>query len=256
MLIALILKLVHSKAKIHTSIHGDLLSLTEPGIKNRIKLLFLRLSLRRCESIRFVSDSQKKAARQLINFSDQHLFTTPVPISNKKTNVFSRDGESIAFVGRIQFERGIHEWIEIAGQFDHKLLLVIGDGPLKSEFQSKLPGALFMGSLSQAEVQGQWSRIGVLLSSAPFESYGLSMREALLHGVPVVSRKNMGSMELQDRYPELIRLYETKNEAINHIRFFLRNPLSVKSFHRFQKEFFANQDASLNKLAVAWTNAF
>ena len=256
LLIALILKLVNSKAKIHTSIHGDLLSLMEPGIKNRIKLLFLRLSLRRCESIRFVSESQKQAARQLISFSDQHLFTAPVPIPNIATNTLNRSKETIAFVGRLQFERGVYEWIEIAGQFDHEQLLVIGDGPLKSDLQSKLSGAKFMGSLSQEEVQKQWSSIGVLLSSAPFESYGLSMREALLHGVPVVSRKNLGSMELQDRYPELIRVYETQDEATNHIRFFLRNPISAKSFERFQGEFLVNQDASLKKLAAAWTNAF
>jgi glycosyltransferase involved in cell wall biosynthesis len=256
LLIALILKLFHSQAKIHTSIHGDLLSLIEPGVRNRIKLLFLRYVLKRCASIRFVSESQKQAAQQLISFSNQHLFTTPVPIPNVKIDLLNRDRETIAFVGRLQFERGVREWIEIASQFDQKQLLVIGDGPLRSEFQSELPGALFMGSLTQVEVQGQWNRIRVLLSSAPFESYGLAMREALLHGVPVVSRKNLGSLELQNRYPELIRVYETRNEAINHIRFFLRNSLSAKSFERFQSEFFANQDASLKKLAVAWRNAF
>ena len=41
-----------------------------------------------------------------------------------------------------------------------------------------------------------WPRVGILLSLAPAESYGLTMREAIVHGVPVLAVNSVGSMLL------------------------------------------------------------
>lgn len=255
LLIALILKCFNSSAKLHTSIHGDLNALLNSGMKNWIKLLFLRASLNRCASVRFVSDLQAGTASELINFTSPYLFTTPVPMPNFAASKVSREGKLIAFVGRLQKERGVQEWIDLGSRFSQEELIVVGDGPLRDEFHSKLPSAQFTGALSQEFVQDQWDRIGVLLSTAPFESYGLSMREALLFGVPVVSRKNLGSLELHVNYPKLVQVYETLDEAELQIRNFLANRPPKHSFSEFKNDFFESQNLSLKRLASAWTNA-
>jgi hypothetical protein len=93
-----------------------------------------------------------------------------------------------------------------------------------------------------------------LLSTAPYESYGLAMREALLHGVPVVSKENAGAIELEQRYPNLIKLYRTKDQAQQYLKGFLEKPLDKKEFESFRKDFFAEQDESLIRLAKVWLN--
>jgi glycosyltransferase involved in cell wall biosynthesis len=256
LLAALMLKLFIPSARIHTAVHGDLASLIDNDFKSMLKLLFLRFSIRHCSSIRFVSMPQLEKAKQLLNMTNRHVFVTPVPIPYLSKVQKYGGGSKIAFVGRLQQERGIPEWIEIGKRFESDQLVVIGDGPLAAKIRTELPRANFLGNLSHKEVQNRWSSIGVLLSSAPYESYGLSMREAILNGVPVVSRKNAGSTELQANYPELIALYETLDEAEFHIKRFLDKRPSEELFRKFEKDFFISQDESLKKLAVAWTNEF
>ena len=120
--------------------------------------------------------------------------------------------------------------------------------------KKELPSAVFTGPLTNQEVQKKWIDIGVLLSTASYESYGLAMREALLHGVPVVSKENAGATELEKRYPNLIKLYKTKDQAQKYLKEFLERPLDNKEFDSFRKDFFTEQEESLIRLAKVWLN--
>ena len=220
-----------------------------------IKLIFLRLFLRRAHSIRFVSKKQAEDARTFVKLKDKRTFIAPVPFVTDSLGSHKRNSSSfIAFVGRIQKERGVEEWIEVVKPFDRKQLLIIGEGPQTQTMRMLLVGATFTGALTNKEVQEKWADIGVLLSAAPYESYGLAMREALLHGVPVVSKENAGAIELEQRYPNLIKLYRTKDQAQQYLKRFLEKPLGKKEFDVFRKDFFAEQEASLNYLAKVWLN--
>lgn len=252
---ALILKLFSPRARIHTAIHGDLTALQKSGSVNFLKLLFLRLFINRSYSVRFVSKKQAAEAGNLIALKKVKTFIAPVPyrssiVLGKKV----KSSPSIAFVGRIQRERGVEEWIEIVKPYDTKRLMIIGDGPLAGSMKSALQGAVFAGALTNREVQGKWVEIGVLLSTAPYESYGLAMREALLHGVPVVSRENAGAGELQQRYPDLIKLYKNMDQAQQYLHEFLEKPLNEEKFNIFRRDFFIEQEESLNRLAEVWRN--
>ena len=50
-------------------------------------------------------------------------------------------------------------------------------------------------------MENAWERIGILVSTAPSESYGRSLREALMHGVPVWSTDTRGLRDLIQEYP-------------------------------------------------------
>jgi len=250
-----ILKLFISRTNIHTAIHGEIGALKRSGFSNLLKLSFLRLFLRRAHSVRFVSKKQTEDAKKFVKLNNKKTFIAAVPFVTESVESDRRNStSSIAFVGRIQQERGVEEWMEVVKPFDREQLMIIGDGPLAQTMKTILLGATFTGALNNKEVQGKWAEIGVLLSTAPYESYGLAMREALLHGVPVVSKENAGAIELEQRYPNLIKLYRTKDQAQQYLKGFLEKPLDKKEFESFRKDFFTEQDESLIRLAKVWLN--
>lgn len=251
---ALLLQIFHSPAPIHIAIHGEVSALTRSGISGRLKFLFLKFFIHKASSVRFVSNGQLIDARSVLPLDESKTYITPVPILNYDKSSRERNLKTIAFVGRLQSERGVEDWIEIAKEFDEKDLVVIGDGPLLPLMKTRLPNAKFLGSLTNSEVQETWSKIGVLLSTASFESYGLAMREALLNNVPVVSRRNVGSSELNANYPNLVKLFDNKEEAIQKLVEALTCDYSSEEFARFNSKFFVNQEESLKLLGRAWCN--
>ena len=253
--IALILKLFIPRARVHTAIHGELGALKRRGFSNLLKLYFLRLFLGRAHSIRFVSKKQADDAKKFVAFKKIKTFVAPIPyVADSVGSYRSSSSSLIAFVGRIQQERGVEEWIEVVKPFNRKQLLIIGEGPQAPAMKTLLAGATFTGALTNQEVQEKWAEIGVLLSTAPYESYGLAMREALLHGVPIVSKENAGAIELGQRYPNLIKLYKTRDQAQRYLKEFIEKPLDKKEFEAFRSDFFAEQDKSLILLAKVWLN--
>ena len=143
----------------------------------------------------------------------------------------------------------------IAGQVKNLKQLIVGDGPMFDKFKKSCPNGEFLGSMSHYLVQKQWEKIAILLSTAPYESYGLAMREALLHRVPVVSRRNLGSMELNARYPQLVAIYDSTDEAVLQIMKLLElqsSRLIFDEYNRFRNNFIEEQDQSLKILARCW----
>ena len=252
---ALIIQRIYAgDAQIQLSIHGEVGALTNGGMKSRIKYFLTKVSFNHVNILRFVSFPQMEGFSNEFNLRGKKLLVTPVPINTQPMQSSMTARDAIAFVGRIQQERGVGEWIDIVKSFPQEQLLVIGDGPLATRMKSELPNAIFTGLLSNQEVQKKWVGIGALLSTAPYESYGLAMREALLQGVPVVSRENAGAVELAQRYPNLIKLYKHKTQAQQYLREFLENPLDEKEFEIFKRDFFAQQEESLIRLAKVWLN--
>lgn len=253
-LAALLLKMLYLPAPIHTTVHGEISSLKNGGLAERFKLRFLKVFIQKATSVRFVSQKQLIDAEAILPIDQLRTFVAPVPILNTRQQERSKDLRTIAFVGRLQSERGINEWIEIAREFDQKDLMIVGDGPLMPQLKLELPRAIFLGSLKNSEVQEVWFKTGVFLSAAPFESYGLAMREALLHNVPVVSRRNAGSTELKDHYPDLVELFDNKEEAVRKITIALARKNLESEFLRFRSDFFHKQNATLDALARTWSN--
>jgi glycosyltransferase involved in cell wall biosynthesis len=253
-LIALLLKHFCTKAKIHTAIHGEILGIKKSGLSGFVKYLFLKLFINGADTLRFVSDQQLKDALEFLPVSRIKTFVTPVPVLHAK--VFERKFSpfTVGFVGRLQAERGIDDWIDIAKHFGDDNLILVGDGPMMKEVKKQLPRAKFLGALNNEQVQESWDKIGVLLSTAPFESYGLALREALLHGVPVVSRRNAGASELHAEYPTLIDLFDSNDEAVSKVREKQSGSYLKDEFERYRLEFFRKQEISLNILAQAWCN--
>lgn len=248
-----ILKFVFPRSYLQVSIHGDLRAWFNPGLINYLKRNFLRISIPRIDLFRFVSETQSRIANSLFNLRDKRSVVCPIPLEIRNQdygqNVIRR--ETVGFVGRVHDERGVREWIEITRRLVDFQALVVGDGPLFGDMKKSLPNANFAGKLSHARVMETYSHFSVLLSCAPYESYGLSIREALLSGVPVVTRNTVGVRELLERFPKIIRSYETIEEALNLIKELSVNPDRTQ-FHEFRVWIEQEQKLSLQRLVSNW----
>ena len=249
------------KIPIQVSFHGEITSAGfGKSLKGLLQNLFVRLSMRRIQSVRLVSSDQVDNAKKIYNVEERKIVIAPVPLvtSYGEQRELDTRNKSIAFVGRIHPERGIDTWIETIRNLTSSCSLkIIGDGPLKEEMKRKLLGfsnhsVSFYGYVTQSELEVQWQSISVLLSTAPFESYGMAMREAILHGIPVVSIRNSGATTLFQQCPEMITLVDNSVDASRAVEHYLQHPPIASAYRAFQNSFFEKQSESLKSLAQTW----
>ena len=248
LLIARLISARFSNSVIQVSIHGELASVE----KSWLKYLFLKSQLSKVSSLRFVSEAQRIDFCRESRFASIPSVITPVPINTEITRAASDMRINLGFVGRIHEERDPLSWAAIANSLPDMPNLVVGDGPLFGEMRTNLKRGEFTGALDGAQLESVWPRIKVLLSTAPYESYGLTIREALLHGVPVVAKTSAGARALASRFPNLVRLFEEREQATTLIRELLDSPPTQNEFNSFKDWFVRKQEESLRALAELW----
>lgn len=250
---AFFIKLINPKTTIQVSIHTDISQLQEGGIKNKLKLSILKLLIPIVDVIRFVSEAQMFAAKKIVSTSGKTIVIAPIPISQISQEICDMPKEkSVGFVGRLHQERDVDSWIEIAENFQNLKLFVIGQGPEKTKIEMRLPHARMLGALSAPETIFQLSSFGVLLSTARYESYGLAIREALLCGVPVVSRSTAGIQDLLMEFPDLIKTFVDIEEAVNEVENFITNRPDHARFHQFREWFYKRQGSQIRSMVNLW----
>jgi glycosyltransferase involved in cell wall biosynthesis len=200
------------KVRIHlqAQLHGDFFSSAWQGLRlrNRIASYFLPALLKNCESIRVVSSRQAQDLVDSCNIEVNRIVCVPLPLNISTMPSYSprQEGLPIAFVGRLEEERGLENLLHlvelIPEVFAARTLWISGGGskrvPLEKELEMLLPrnSFVFKEELDADQLMNMWAKVGVLLSLAPAESYGLAMREAIVNGVPVLATKSAGSMAL------------------------------------------------------------
>ena len=251
--IALLLKVLQRKLKIQVAVHGEFSSYKTADLSGALKSIFLFTTLRFANAVRFVSKQQSEGFSRLISKKRQQIFITPVPTSVPDVQL-EKKPQSIGFVGRLHEERGVIRWGKIASKLTDVEKVVVGTGPLFEKFSNEYPDFECMGQLTADQMEEAWIKIGVLLSTAPHESYGLAMREALLRNIPVVSTKNAGSLQLEGRFPNIFKTFDSNEEAMMLIKEFISQPPDQKYFSAFSDWFEKEQDKSLAILADVWRN--
>jgi D-inositol-3-phosphate glycosyltransferase len=117
----------------------------------------------------------------------------------------------LLYVGRFDPVKGLNRVLlamaELADDFNGRLMMIGGDGPLSPETRrlQRLAGALgvggrvdFLGSLRQEQLLPYYSAADLVLVPSFYESFGLAGLEALACGTPVVATP-VGAM------PEILR---------------------------------------------------
>jgi glycosyltransferase involved in cell wall biosynthesis len=157
--------------------------------------------------LRFVS---KRQANNFRFRQTKHIDVIPVALSKVEFGQTPRkvNGEFVlGFLGRLHKDRGTETLIKI---FQNLLpnhpevrLIIAGDGPeekrISSELVDRYPMQVtLLGQVSERIKEVFWTEIDVLISLAPFESYGLAIRESVLYSRPVLAFPTSGTIDLLD----------------------------------------------------------
>lgn len=212
--------LMCSETKIQTQIHGNPEHFFSGNlIPTRVREAFVKFVIARSSSIRLVSNHQRESFERFIGATLSNVTMTPVPFY-VSSNPPICHGKSVAFVGRFHDERGVNRWLEIAAQalkIDPGLeFTIVGDGPKRESFLQSLNSLginkfVYHGWLGKNELMMRFSTMGLLLSTAETETYGVTLREALCSGLHIVAFENDATIELQSQFPKYI--HTSKNDA-------------------------------------------
>ena len=199
--------------KCQVQVHFELNSiLSARNPKSILKYLLTRYSLKHADQMRFVDSDQRELFTQKFGLTKPSV-VIPVPLNISaayKVTKRTHTPNSVAFVGRLHNERGLQEFLRIVEVISENSpdlkVLIYGDGPEKRNLEALLDrkssrlNILLKGSYANLDLE--WPKIGVLVSTAPAESYGRAMREAHIHGVPVLAVSSLGSKKLASIAPQ------------------------------------------------------
>jgi len=252
---------------VQVQIHGEYSeNWARLSLRNRIRRLIAKVLLKSADAVRVVSKEQQKYIVETFSVDPKKIISVPVRLNyTGYGEQFPRENNpsSIGFVGRIHRERNISKFVAICKYFceiNPKLeVIVVGgfSGDRKAEKLLRnlgLPNLKILGHLEGADLNNAWSRIGILISTAETESYGRSMREALIHGVPVLAVSSVGSRELQKECPEAVKLFDSKDSESKIYQEFIRL-LVTKVPHEYRERQELRDSMVSTQIALTWKDA-
>ena len=258
-------KFLKRKIPIQVQVHGDVGNplWRKINFRNRVRFLFVRMSLKRCQVIRCVSKNQKLNLINTFGLDERKIVVIPVPIEVVNLALVpSKRPRTIGLIGRIHEDRGIWNFVELVknlNKFDASFkLLIAGDGPARDKFIHQLEKVIpknrikHLGQISQGKLRNNWKSIGVLISMAPVESYGRVLRESLLAGVPVWATASSGVLDLLDSAePGTVKVLDLEKKVSDLHKDF-ESLLRVKIGTKFRDKFIMDNNSYSDKLAQSW----
>jgi phosphatidylinositol alpha 1,6-mannosyltransferase len=106
----------------------------------------------------------------------------------------------IGFCGRLVLEKGLSVFADALDRLTqmkvpHRVL-IIGDGPTREWFQSRIPHGVFTGFLSGDDLAQAMASMDMFFNPSVTETFGNVTLEAMASGVPVVAADATGSQNL------------------------------------------------------------
>jgi glycosyltransferase involved in cell wall biosynthesis len=252
------------KFQIQISLHGEVdFGFVRVSAKRKILNMWNLFSIKFANSIRVVSEVEKKYLTEKQRINPRKIIVCPVPIIREYAVMRKiSHPKQIAYIGRFHSERNPNDWLEviespILKQFNIEVVLA-GDGPLKKDFTDRLSRVsnvryVDYGVLSQNKLLEIWPNIGLLLSTASTEGYGMSIREAILNKTYVLSRRNHGSLILKaEAGRNVIRLFESSNEAAEMVKDYLCGNWKNADFESFTESYQSKLENQLDDLVKSW----
>lgn len=101
----------------------------------------------------------------------------------------------VGFVGRLAAEKGVHRLAALSGRKDIQLVIV-GDGPERSELAELLPDAVFTGALGGERLAAAYASLDLFVHPGEFETFCQAIQEAQASGVPTIGPRAGGPVDL------------------------------------------------------------
>lgn len=106
-----------------------------------------------------------------------------------------KDKRIIGFVGRLANEKRVHDLLPLTKRNDLKVVIV-GDGPARSELEILMPNAYFTGFLSGSELADTVADFDCFVHTGPNETFCQAVQEALASGIPTIAVNQGGPLDL------------------------------------------------------------
>ena len=196
-------------ASVHTRFDTYLayyhLELLEPVVR-----AILRRFYRRCDALVAPAESTAAILRAQRMNRDISIWTRGIDRTQfspeRRSDAFrtahgiGQDEVVISFLGRLVLEKGLDVFADAvdaaAAQGAALRLLVIGEGPAREWFATRLPGAIFTGQLSGPDLAIALASTDIFLNPSITETFGNVTLEAMACGLPVVAAAASGATSL------------------------------------------------------------
>jgi glycosyltransferase involved in cell wall biosynthesis len=100
------------------------------------------------------------------------------------------------YVGRLAAEKGLHRLAPLADPASGVQLLLVGEGPARSELEHALPASVtFAGTLRGSELARAYRQANLFVFPSTTDTLGLVLLEALGSGLPVLAADSPASRE-------------------------------------------------------------
>lgn len=227
-----IIQSLFKKPYIVTGHGGDVMSLNKGIIKN-----WKRHCLRNAKKVTVVSETLKIKIQKLFPEVQPEIISMGVDTTkfDRKYYVpeyFGQNGKKVVlFVGRLVEIKGVSYLIDAMKEIDG-LLVIVGDGPIRSELQKKAEGlgdkVIFLGAKSHDELKCVYASSdlfcapSVTTAKGEKEGLGLVILEAMASGLPVVGSNSGGISQLiQDGVNGLLCEEKNSHELAKKINLLL-----------------------------------
>jgi phosphatidylinositol alpha 1,6-mannosyltransferase len=194
---------VHTRFETYFRYYG--LAFVEPLVQAALRRFY-----RRCDAIFAPSDSMAQLLRdQRMNF-DVGIWTRGIDreifhpgrrdLAWRRSLGIADDEPVVGFVGRLVMEKGLDVFSDTVDRLArrgvaHKVL-VVGHGPARDWFEKRLPGAVFAGYQTGADLGRAVASMDMLFNPSVTETFGNVTLEAMACALPVVAAIATGSQSL------------------------------------------------------------
>jgi glycosyltransferase involved in cell wall biosynthesis len=173
-------------------IHTDFMSpFFQTSFLNKVRVIIARLILRRAHSIRVVSERIKAS----IPTSLQNKKITVLPIMTEepraRISIEKKDTLKLLTISRLEEEKNIDVLIRAVAGIPEVTLDIVGSGSLEDELRRlistfHLEDRVFLRGFSH-DTDSWYQNADVYIQASSYEGFGLSLFEAGLSGLPIVT---------------------------------------------------------------------
>jgi phosphatidylinositol alpha 1,6-mannosyltransferase len=199
----------------------------------------LRRYYRRCDALVAPSESMAQVLRQQRMNYDISIWSRGVDremfdparrdLEWRRSLGIADDDLVVGFLGRLVMEKGLDVFSDTIDELarrrvPHKVL-VVGEGPARKWFESRLPNAVFAGFHDGPDLARAVASMDVLFNPSVTETFGNVTLEAMACGLPVVAAQAAGSESLvsDGRSGRLIRPGSV-NQFAEALRAYVESP--------------------------------
>ena len=250
-----------SQVQIHADVTTD--EWVHLSMINRIRRVALSLTLKRFESIRVTSHEIMRSIVAKYGIPQERFIVSNLRINlnpNSLPVLSEKRPMSISFVGRLEKDRGLEFFVEFIKEVSslNTTLNIVGSGPDITEFVEELKEIVGLervnlwGEIGPQEMPSLWKQTGLLVSTAPSESFGRTIREAVCFGVPVLGVASRGFNEFA-HFTDVpwVRVLEQPGNP-GQTREVVRELLVAKTSLKVREKILSEQEEQISNLVQCW----